>query len=126
MAKVRTVPIEDAPGAAGLRPVVTLVPVGPELEVDAVDPDAPGTGSRIATAVKAGLGVATIAHLALAVPLVKEASSVPDIVWDTIGVSKRSTILKTLAMPFAGPASYKKSVKPLIDEGQLAVDHLGG
>ena len=46
MAKVRTVPIEDAPAAAGLRPVVTLVPLGPELKVDALDPDAPGTGSR--------------------------------------------------------------------------------
>jgi len=126
MAKVRTVPIEDAPAAAGLRPVVTLVPLGPELKVDAVDPDAPGTGSRVFTAVKAAIGAAGLAHLAMAVPLVKEASSVPDIVWDTIGVDKRKTIVKTLLLPWGGPLSYKKTVKPLIDEGQLAVDHLGG
>jgi hypothetical protein len=126
MAKVRTVPIEDAPAAAGMRPVVTLVPLGPALKVDAVDPDAPGTGSRVFTGVKAAMGAAGIAHLAMAAPLVKEASSVPEIVWDTIGLSKRKTIVKTLLVPFAGPKSYKSSVKPLIDEGQLAVDHLGG
>ena len=51
----------------------------------------------------------------------------PDIVWDTIGLSKRKTIIKTLLLPsLAGPKSYKCLVKPLIDEGQLAVDHLGG
>ena len=126
MAKVRTVPIEDAPAAAGLRPVVTLVPLGPELKVDAVDPDAAGTGSRILTALKAALGAAGLAHVAMAVPLVKEASGVPDIVWDTIGLDKRTTIAKTLLVPFGGPASYRKSVKPLIEEGQMAVDHLGG
>lgn len=125
MAKV-TVPIEDAPAAAGLRPVVTLVPVGPDLKVDVEDPDAPGTGGRVVSALKAGIGAAGVAHLAMAVPLVKEASGVPDIVWDTIGLNKRSTILKTLVVPFAGPASYKKSVKPLLEEGRLAVDHLGG
>ena len=126
MANVRIVPIEDAPAAAGLRPVVTLVPMSPELKVDAVDPDAPSTGSRVATFLKAGIGGAALAHLAMAVPLVKEASSVPDIVWDTVGLNKKATIVKTLAVPFAGPAAYKRSVKPLINEGQLAVDHLGG
>ena len=126
MANVRTVPIEDAPAAAGLRPVVTLVPLGSELKVDIVDPDLPSTGRRVFTAVKAAIGIAGIAHVAMAVPLVKEASSVPDIVWDTIGLDKKKTIVKTLLLPYAGPASYKSSVKPLIDEGQLAVDHLGG
>jgi len=126
MANVRTVPIEDAPAAAGLRPVVTLVPLGPELMVDVLDPDAPSTGSRVFTAVKAAIGVAGIAHLAVAVPMVKEASSVPDIVWDTVGLDKKATIAKTLLLPWGGPVSYKRTVKPLLDEGQLAVDHLGG
>ncbi len=125
MARTQTLDVPRDVAGTDLRPVVALLPVATADEHGGAEATDSG-GGKGAGVVKAAAASLVAVHLASAGLALKDALSTPDIVWDTAGISKRSTLVKIAVVPVGGAAQYQREVKPKLTVAGEALEHQGG
>lgn len=126
MSRTQSLKVPQHVGGTDLRPVVALVPVpADDAHGGAEATDHRGRG-KAGLLLKGALGTVLVAHLASAATALRDATSTPDLVWDTAGVAKKTGIAKIVLMPVVGPAAYTRDVKPKLDVARDALRLQGG
>ena len=125
MSRTQTLKVPHEVAGTDLRPVLTLMPVPTTGEHGGAEASDDG-GGKVGTIIKGLIATALVGHLAVAGMALREAISTPDIIWDTAGIAKKSTITKIALVPGAGAANYKNEVKPKLDQAADAMRLQGG
>ncbi len=138
MSRTKILQLPQHVGGADLRPVLALVPVtaddargGTEVAGRRASGKDSGKarrkgGGKAGLLLKGALGTVLVGHLATAVAALRDAAATPDLVWDTVGIAKKTALVKIAVVPIAGPAAYTRDIKPKLTTASDALRLQGG
>lgn len=142
MSRNKTLQVPKHVGGTDLRPVLALVPVTADdarggAEIAGRRDSGKGRrksggkaggkgGGKAGLLLKGALGTVLVGHLATAVAALRDAAATPDLVWDTVGIAKKTALVKIALVPIAGPAAYTRDIKPKLTTASDALRLQGG